>query len=357
MGMFDIPVPSKTDTNVPVPKTPEITVDTYNKNLSELKKSFKEAAELVESLYMGKKEEEISEATMEEYQENYTNSIMFESYCDGPIFEKVNDENKEEIRAIAKKIRSKINKGHVNIVDYFKGKTQVSNKPSNFIGILVDTWVIDPAIISTFNNSELKLKSWQTISYLVPSREDSIKNVLAKMNQEFKEDLGDKYEIDVIKLRLIGSVFTKKKELTDDEKERSGDFKDLFFRPLLLIVKNKGTSASNKTPEMQIELSKESAGKLTKMKDKIVGLVSKVKNKVTGNKVENKNESTEVKDDKEDKKKEKEKEDKKEDKKKKDEKDSVKTESVDFDDDFDIDEVVNESTDQDTSEDDDIEID
>ena len=359
--MFDIPLPSKKDVNISIPQKTEIVADTYNKNLTDLKKSFKECSEMIDDMYIGTTNVVMTEETVEEYQENYTNSIMFESYCDGPMFEKVNEENKEEIKALARKIRTKINKGHANFIDYFKGRAQVTNKATTFIGMMFDIWVIDPAIISTFNNSQLKLKSWQTISYLIPSREESIKKVLEKMNAEFKDDLGTKYEIDVVKLRLLGSVFTKKKELSDDDKERMGNLKDLFFRPLLLIIKNKGTSASNKEPEIKVELSQESVGKLTKMKNRITGFLSKIKNKVTGKKsdpqVENKNESTEVKDC--------EKEDKKEDKKdkKKEDKDEVKKESVEeenfeesVDDDFELDDEITESVEE-NSDEEDIELD
>ena len=92
---------------VSVPKTGAITADAYNSALAALKKSFKEGYEVLEML-----ESAEVVATESVDQDAFTENAMYEamvnSYYDGPVFEAVQKENKEEIKAIAKKVRKEL---------------------------------------------------------------------------------------------------------------------------------------------------------------------------------------------------------------------------------------------------------
>ena len=261
--MFDIPVPSKTDVNIPVPQKAEISVETYNAALKKLQQSLKESAELIDCLSDMRTqimEEEAQE--IDNNQEHYTEQLMFESYCDGPMFEKVEEANKEEIRSIAKKIRTqmlsmkrlvknnlfKLKGSNITNMTYMAdvlGSSATGTSAISALKSLIiwgsNMWIIDPAIISSFNNSELKLKSWQTICFFLPIGGKNIGAMKTTLNTEFKDILGDKYEIGVVKVKFVAGTFRGKKEADDNESPAMNDLNNY-----LLVVNQKGTALSNK---------------------------------------------------------------------------------------------------------------
>ena len=327
MGMFDIPVPSKTDTNVPVPKTPEITVDTYNSALKKLQQSFKEGADLIDYL-ADMRNQLISEQykAIDDEQEEYTENLIFESYCDGPIFEKVNDENKGEIKSIAKKIRKEmlsLKRLAKNKLFKLKGSNFTSlsflndalalatgfNLALLFKNLIIwgsNMWVIDPAIITHFNNSELKLKSWQTICFVNPiGGGDTIGEIKNELNNEFKNILGDKYEIGIVKVKFVLGTLRGKKEAKDDESIGASS----IFTNYLMVVNEKGTPLPNK--EISAEATDDKSRALVSVCSKFMakkvdtsseeGMIASIKNKFGKG---GKDEKPEKKPSKEDKKKE-----------------------------------------------------
>ena len=280
--MFDIELPSKKDVNIPVPQSTEIKDSAYNENIAKLQKSFKETAELLSVLMDGNAS--IGESTNQE-QDDYTESLIFDSWCNGPIFEKVYESNKNEISRIAAKIRRKLNDPHLSIIDAIKGRTQIHNNATNPIGAIFDTWILSPRIITWFNNDNLRLYAWQTVAFCAPPNDQSLKKTLAQLNDYFKDDLKDKYEIDFVKMRFLLGGYGKKRELTEDERENtSGGFKT-FLTPFILIIKNKGTKASNKDErDIQVNLDAKAVSKLKTLKTSIMSLKDKVKGKFGKNK-------------------------------------------------------------------------
>lgn len=189
----------------------------------------------------------------------HTAHCIFESYADGPIFEKVDRKNKHEISRIARKIRDRLIKfdatdeGIVGTLDH---KLRVTHYLQNFIletlKIFLNIWVIDPALISFFNNDRLKMYSWQTVCYIFGGS-NTLKEAKDALNEKYQDILGDKYELDIIKLKFIFPTIRGKKELSEKEYDDTPNWFDNY----LVIVNEKGTSVSNKTEKIKLTSEKE----------------------------------------------------------------------------------------------------
>ena len=295
-----------------------LTESEFYSTLNRFKQQMFESIELIEMMEQGKI---VPEATEDE-QDTYTEQMIFESYCDGPYYEKVNAANKEEIKRIAKQIRdkflsrtfkksdtsggwikgdkingdtvtkNKLIRFTVSITSFVKGWGRIPNIIMWLVPALAsffNVWVLDPKIISKFNNSRLKLYAWQTICYLLPGRKITFNELLDKMNNYFKDELGDKYELNVVKMKFFIATLRGKKELTEDEKNSPAK----CFACYLLIVNEKGTPISNKEEEIKVEGKNaeeiknaldalndiEPPSSEASMKDKVKQLIDKVKSK------------------------------------------------------------------------------
>lgn len=250
------------ENSISVPASKEIDVKAYNDAITRLQKSFKESIDFMESL----KSMRVVEHCIEDEQDTYTEQMIFESYCDGPYYEKVNAANKEEIKRIAKEIRTKflssahdmkVLKSEIDkIVGSVNDKNTMINSafsipnsiPYTLLKWGIDMWIVNPILISKFNNSRLKLYAWQTICY-VYGKGMKLADVKKKLNDMYQDELGDKYEIEIVKMKFFLPTIRGKKELTEDEKDRDS----YRFTNYLLIVNEKGTSISNKEEEIKVE--------------------------------------------------------------------------------------------------------
>ena len=254
-----------------------LTESEFYSTLNRFKQQMFESIELIEMMEQGRI---VSETTQDE-QDMYTEQMIFESYCDGPYYEKVNVANKEEIKRIAKQIRdkflsrtfkksdtsggwikgdkingdtvtkNKLIRFTVSITSFVKGWGRIPNIIMWLVPALAsffNVWVLDPKIISKFNNSRLKLYAWQTICY-VYGKGMKLSDVKKKLNDMYKDELGDKYEIELVKMKFIWASIRGKKELTEDEKDSDSK----IFNNYLLIVNEKGTPISNKEEEIKVE--------------------------------------------------------------------------------------------------------
>ena len=235
------------ENSISVPASKEIDVKTYNDAITRLQKSFKESIDFMESL----KSMRVVEHCTEDEQDTYTEQMIFESYCDGPYYEKVNAANKEEIKRIAKTIRNKF-LSVAHDMKVIRGEIDSLGGPGAIPYALlkwgIDMWILDPILISKFNNSRLKLYAWQTICY-VYGKGMKLSDVKKKLNDMYKDELGDKYEIELVKMKFIWASIRGKKELTEDEKDSDSK----IFNNYLLIVNEKGTPISNKEEEIKVE--------------------------------------------------------------------------------------------------------
>ena len=117
----------KDETKIMTGSGTEIKADVYNSAMDALKKSFKEATELIDMLTNCT----IVESTLEDQQDEFTENAIYESYINGPYFERVARTDKDEVKEIVKSIKSKI-------TSKCKGKNQNFISPINScVGLLV----------------------------------------------------------------------------------------------------------------------------------------------------------------------------------------------------------------------------
>lgn len=96
------------DQTIPVPAKKDITADAYNTALANLKKSFKEAVEVMELLENVTVVQESAEDRQEAFTENAMDNAFLESLENGPLFEKVDRSDKTDVKAIVRELRPKI---------------------------------------------------------------------------------------------------------------------------------------------------------------------------------------------------------------------------------------------------------
>ena len=140
--------------------------------------------------------------------------------------------------------------------------------------------------MTRFNNEKIKIRSWQTVCYLRSGRKITVNQALEKLNEYFKDDLGDKYELETIKMKFFFPTIRGKKELTEDERNSRAN----YINNYLLIVNEKGTPIPNEE-EIKVEghNSEELALTMAAMdeidpsgdsvKDKFKQLLEKIKSK------------------------------------------------------------------------------
>ena len=232
---------------VPIPKNGNISADAYNSAISALKKSFKEGYEVLEML----ENTNIVDVTVESKQDDYTENAIYEamvnSYYDGPIFEAIEKENKDEIKKITKEIRKKLCKFSRKIKWVFR-KTSAGH------GLTV----LDNFSLKSLGK-ELKMYSWQTVAFINPSRKTSMNEVVKSLNEEFKETLGD-YQLKILKAKLTYGVISSIKNLDKDESEN----KAKALQNYILIVDEKDSTAPN---DITLKISKDDFNTLVKFKE------------------------------------------------------------------------------------------
>lgn len=81
---------------------------TYNSFIDQLQKSFQEGANLLGQLAHVTVVEQTPEQLQEAYNEEVVGNALLEAYENGPLFEKVSRDDKDEVKAIVKTLRPKI---------------------------------------------------------------------------------------------------------------------------------------------------------------------------------------------------------------------------------------------------------
>lgn len=163
------------DASISIPSGTTIDAATYNKALDTLQKSFKEAADLMESL----KGVQVVDATLEQKQSDFNDDAYVWAMENGPVFESVQKEDKNDIKAIIEKIRPKVLKTcksdnvrfyKIGIIYRFLRRLDATERLWQWIGAIF----IEPRNLETFVNG---------------------------LNEELAEDLG-KYKIYAIKAEV-----------------------------------------------------------------------------------------------------------------------------------------------------------
>lgn len=108
-GLKETPTAKPHDANsIPIPSKTTITADEYNCTIGALKKSFKEAVGVLEALEGASIVDKTPEQLQMEFTESCLEDALLESFDNGPLYEAVNRDDKEEVKAIVRKLREKI---------------------------------------------------------------------------------------------------------------------------------------------------------------------------------------------------------------------------------------------------------
>jgi len=152
--------------SISIPSSTTITTTEHNKMMSALKQSFKEGVQVLELL----EKFEVVNKTLDEIQHEFTeaavDNAIFESYLEGPFFEASDEPNKKQIKAVVKKVQSKV-----------EPKTDYYLIPSNCIKKLFS------------RGEDLKSKTWQTVGVFYAK--DNPSAAVKYYQDMFKEELGE----------------------------------------------------------------------------------------------------------------------------------------------------------------------
>ena len=181
------------ETKISIPGSTEITTNQWNKSLASLKSSFKEAIEVMEIL----ENSVIVPNTVEGYQEDALDDAIYECYMNGPIYEAVKADNKEEIKEIVNNIKKRVAKfAKSNDIKFIIPNKIVSaiRAVGNPTGVqtsamgggdgptrLVSNLIYTPNFWAT--------RLWQIVGNIVIEGQN-LPSFLKELNEEFKEDLG-----------------------------------------------------------------------------------------------------------------------------------------------------------------------
>lgn len=203
--------------SIPVPAKTTITADQYNSALANLKKSFKEAAEVVEVLENASVITKTPEELQMEFTESYLENALLESYEDGPIFEAVDRSDKDAVKDIVRKLRPKVEKTlKSDNVEFYKpnlvarciisplaatavaaiaaGAATVAGGPAvgNAVGSVVSS--VGSTVSGTNVGAGLKQvlsnRLWQVLGVVHASHGDNL-DIAKRLTEEFKDELGD----------------------------------------------------------------------------------------------------------------------------------------------------------------------
>lgn len=172
--------------SIPVPATTTLTSDEYNSALSLLKKSFKEGYEVLEILESAQVVHKTTEEMQEEYNESVIGDAILQAYEDGPMFEKVDQSDKGDIKKIVRKIRPGIEKALKKDNKYFY-------KP-NVVARIIVGGITAPvggaASVASALQQIWTTRLWQVLG-ICHCEDGNIKDICDNLTKEFAEDLGD----------------------------------------------------------------------------------------------------------------------------------------------------------------------
>lgn len=172
------------NSSVSIPSKTTLTADQYNQAISNLKKSFKEAVEVLDLMEGATVVQKTTEELQREYTESVLEKAMLEAYEDGPIFEKVTRDDKDDVKDIVRKIRKTVKK-------QLKGEKVHFYEPHVVLRILtgpipgIGTMNAAAGIQQVWTN-----RLWQVLGVMHVD-EGNVKEIIAKLNETFKEDLGE----------------------------------------------------------------------------------------------------------------------------------------------------------------------
>lgn len=229
--------------SIPVPQGTELTTDEWNKAMSALKQSFKEGYELMGMLESMKIVEKSKNQIQQELMDNAMYEAMLQSIEDGPFFEEVDRSDKNEIKAIVRKIRRSVKKV---LADY---DMEFGSMPA-----LVD--ILAGGGLTRIWNTRL----WQYVG-VTYCESGNINKLMDKVNEELSDQLGE-YKllhvpvlaniVDIFRLRLGWKTNKQVYMLVVDReltKETKDDIKKVCKEMETTLKSDKAEDKTDKEPE------------------------------------------------------------------------------------------------------------
>lgn len=171
------------DQTISVPAKKDITADVYNAALANLKKSFKEAVEVMEMLENVTVVQKTPEQIQTDFAESAIDEAVLAAYEDGPVFEAVERSDKNEVKKIVRKLREKI-KDELNDMDVLFYQPKLVARI--LTGLIPYTSANLPAAIQQIWSTRL----WQVLG-ICHAEEGNIGKLANKLTEKFKDELGD----------------------------------------------------------------------------------------------------------------------------------------------------------------------
>ena len=186
--------------SIPVPSKVTLTSDQYNDALAALKKSFKEGVEIMEML----ENATVIETSIEDKQQEYVESMIADqlllAYEDGPVFEAVKREDKDDVKSIVRSLRPKLK-------DDFDTAKIKFYKP-NMLARVLTSLFIGTEMTTAFQHL-WKQRLWQMVGICL-CEEGNIKDVTDELTKKYESELGE-YKILYVKTsRNIIDLFRTK---------------------------------------------------------------------------------------------------------------------------------------------------
>lgn len=235
--------------SIPIPKGTEISVDAYNAALAALKKSFSEGVSIIEMLENVKiNNNNDIESLQNQYTEAAISEAIFESYINGPYYEAVDNPDKKEIKKVVNAIVKVAPKDNVDKyrLSVFRSPIQdaIEGGKKELIGGAIITALVSGIGFALTRNVQLgkallrigaaftagktvggavgsvlggqaskviikklqkdgtfKSKLWQMVG-VFNTVGDPLDTIIKHYTEKFKEQLGEKYILNAIKLKI-----------------------------------------------------------------------------------------------------------------------------------------------------------
>ena len=159
--------------SISVPSKVTLTSDQYNNALASLKKSFKEGAEIMEML----ERVNVVETTLIDKQKEFVENAILTAYEDGPMFEAVKRDDKDEVKEIVRKIRADVAKDMIDDdVTFYK--------PNHLLS-LIDPGAAARLICHVWTN-----RMWQVLGEVLIEK-GNVDDLCKRLTTKYKDELGD----------------------------------------------------------------------------------------------------------------------------------------------------------------------
>lgn len=204
-GLSEKPKGAPSDQSISIPGKTEISADEYNQAVTSLKKSFKEAVEVLSILENVKVVQESTEERLEREQNDLMENAMIEAALqaleNGPIFEAVQKSDKSAVKKVVNKVRSKVAGALAESnVKFYK----VNSILSALLHLGVGTPVTAGGITTLW-----KTRLWQIVG-LVYMENANVNEVAKILNEKLADELGEYKIIPVRTPEGLISIFREK---------------------------------------------------------------------------------------------------------------------------------------------------